>query len=153
MLFKHVDLKNKNSQVTLFDTDAQNKVFTGSSSAASDEAKALIGGSSLKTNEVINLFKAVVSGQESNGTAGVEGVELVGLTDTGFTLRIEGNGATIDTIIVTGSAAIQAINDADAERTTDLKDGNTAFDVFDVSSETSEFIGGTSGEINDIVGG
>jgi len=149
-----LDLKNANSQVTLFNTDLTQSIFVGSAAQTdSQEIRDIIGGSSLSVAEVSNLFAASVSGRASNGTSGVEGVDLISLTDRGFTLQIGASGNSVDTIIVEGSGAISAIASADAARGVDLKDGFTAFDVFNVAVETNEFIGGTSGELNSIVGG
>lgn len=139
-----INLKNSASQVTLFDTGETNSIFVGSSNAASDEASDIIGGSSLKVDEAEDLLIAVVSGKQSNGSAGVEGVELVGLTDQGFSLRIDGQAGTVDTIIFEGAGALNAIAAADANGGVDFKDGRTALDVFDVAAENSEFVGGTN---------
>lgn len=138
-----VNLKNSASQVTVFDTDQTNSIFVGSSNAASEEAKDLIGGSSLKMDEAEDLLVAAVTGKQANGSAGIEGVDLVGLTDQGFALRIDGQAATTDTIIFEGQGALNAIAAADAAQGADFKDGKTALDVFDVETEGSEFVGGT----------
>ncbi|MBE9102729.1 hypothetical protein [Vacuolonema iberomarrocanum] len=153
-----INLKNSASQVAFFDTDAMSSIFVGSSNAASAEAKAIIGGSSLNIAEAEDLLTAVVTGKASNGTAGVEGVELVGLTDEGFTLRIDGQAATRDTLIFGGEGALDAIAAADAARGADFKDGHTAFDIFDVAAENREFVGQASlnavgAELKEIVGG
>ena len=148
-----LDLKNNRSQVTLFNTDDVNSIFVGSQSAASDEVDEIIRGSRLHVNEVADLYLAAVSGRADNGTAGLDGVELIGITDEGFALRIDAGGDTVDTIIIEGEAALEAIAQGDELRSTDLRDGFTAFDVFDLSQEDREFIGGTDGELRDVIGG
>ena len=153
-----INLKNSASQVAFFNTDVMSSIFVGDSGAASPEAKSLIGGSSLKVDEVENLFTAVVTGKASNGTAGVEGVDLIGLTDEGFTLRIEGQASTKDTIIFGGQGAIDAIVAADTAKGVDLKDGQTAFNVFDVEAAKKMFVGDTNpniigAELDSLIGG
>lgn len=153
-----INLKNSASQVAFFDTDVRNSIFVGSSNAASAEASDIIGGSSLSVNEAEELLTAVVNSRKSNGSAGVEGVELIGLTDEGFTLRIEGQAATKDTLIFGGQGAIDAIAAADASGGVDFKSRHTGLDVFDVAAERNEFVGralsrNVGAEFSAIVGG
>ncbi|MEM1129956.1 MAG: hypothetical protein AAGH83_05465 [Pseudomonadota bacterium] len=138
------NFKNSASQVALFDMDSHGSVFIGEAAVVGAEADQIIGGSSMSKAEATELFEAVVSGKQENGTAGVEGVELLDLTDEGFTLEFEGQAATKDTIIFKGQGAIDAIAAADAAKGVDFKDGVTALDIFDVASESSEFVGDTN---------
>ena len=64
---------------------------------------------------------------------------MIGLTDEGFTLRIEGQGETVDTIVFEGAEAVGAITERDAGTGNfNRKDGNWGFDVFDVATESSQ---------------
>ncbi|MEM6623009.1 MAG: hypothetical protein AAF674_12320 [Pseudomonadota bacterium] len=106
-------LKNAASQVTLFDTDAVNSVFIGDSDQTSSDFADEVSGSRIEIGEMGGLIAAALKGNTDPGlTTAVDGVKILGLTDQGFTLQIEGSGATADTIIFEGDAAVAALESA-----------------------------------------
>ncbi|MEM9839923.1 MAG: hypothetical protein AAF830_12330 [Pseudomonadota bacterium] len=126
-----VDVKNSASQVTVFDTDLHNSIFVGSSGALEPEAKGLVGGSSLNIAEMEDLFEAHVFGNA------VEGVELLGLTDEGFAMRMDGQAATRDTIIFRGQIVTEMMARQD-NGWVDTFDPDSEFAIFDVKKETRQ---------------
>lgn len=151
----------KTSQVAVFEIKGSNKLFIGDFDQVSDEADDIVQGSKMEISEAKALFSAATEGKASNGTAGVDGIEIVGLTDEGFALRVSGQSATVDTIIIEGQGAIDAIHAAEGQPGADLNDANSGFGILDASDENSVFVGtGKSGmaanvsqEWADIVGG
>jgi hypothetical protein len=148
-----LNLADNYSQVTLFNTDTDEYLLVGQQTYTSQQVDATIATNRLTTEEVIDLFLTSVSGRAANGTAGVDGVEVLSITDQGFALRFGTRVDSADTIVVEGEAARFAIAQADTIASTDLGDDLTALDIFDVSREYFEPIGPTTGELRDVIGG
>lgn len=87
------------------------------------------------------LLTAATSGLAKRDTVGLDDVELVGLTQEGFTLRVTTKTDDVETFVFSGEGAKEAIAIADDGSNVDFKDKKSGFDVFDVAAETSEFVG------------
>ena len=158
-----INISNPSSEVGLFDTDAQARFFLGGGNSTqanlvSQEFAAITGGATLATGRVDDLLQALLTGR--GDAAGVDGVELLGLTDEGFTIGLTGNVGSIDTIIIAGTAATDAIAALDGGGV-DIQNPFSQFAVFDAAEEPALFLGGSnagqarfvSQEFADITGG
>lgn len=146
-----INIKNPFSQVAVFDTDAKGKLVLGGGNKdqkrlISDEFAEITGGSKFGKDKVDDLFEALVTG---NGAGGVDGVELAGITDEGFSVRLTGSAGSTETIVFTGQAATDAVLGADGGLV-NIKDANTQFAVFDVATENNVGIGGGGNDARQI---
>lgn len=150
------DIKNKKSQVAIFDTDAVSKMWIGGGKSdarqnVGEEFADITGGTNIKVDQIDDLLDAALISQGRSDAPGLEGVELLGLTDDGFSLTLDARGPTRDTVIFTGSAAVAAIEAVD-EGLVDIKNGHSDFAIFDLDEDTSLFIGGGASNARDLVG-
>ncbi|NRA28875.1 MAG: hypothetical protein HRU11_01335 [Parvularculaceae bacterium] len=134
-----VNFKNSASQMSILDSgQGVTNIFSGDSGALDPEPKALVGGSRIDIGELEDIFRAKV---DKNG---LEGVELIGLTDEGVAFRMNGQSATVDTIVYTGPmASAQPFGLLDIARNSfiDTKDNDTEFAIFDVEAKKNQFVG------------
>ncbi|MEM6482794.1 MAG: hypothetical protein AAF681_13180 [Pseudomonadota bacterium] len=153
-----LDFGNKNSQFVIIDADelaANNgNKPTGSTNG---ELNDVIGGSGIninnRNNDVLNLASEFLTGEnprddtgESPQEPGIDGVELIDIDADSFAFKTNG-----DTVLIVNagdeiaSVATQA----------DVGDSKTTAEIADQTdiSNPNSFIGGTSGELNDVVGG
>jgi len=151
-----LDIKNKKSQVAIFDTDTETSVFIGggknnAKSEVGTEFADVTGGTRVNLDEVGDLFAGIATGKGWNGDHGMDGVELRSVTDDGFMLTWEAAGPTRDSMIFSGQIAVDATEAAD-NGNIDIKDSKSQFAIFDFDVMDQIFIGGGKSNARDIVG-
>lgn len=93
-----LDLKNKSSQIALYDYDNGSSFFSGSdSNVDSAAAKAIIGGSRIDAGEADELVALALSGDDPD-------VRYLGGDDDSAIIAIEASGTSVDTLLITGDA-------------------------------------------------
>ncbi|MEM1379877.1 MAG: hypothetical protein AAGH41_04545 [Pseudomonadota bacterium] len=132
-----VNFKNSASQVTVFNTNETGSIFSGSAGALDDDTRAIVGGSTFNIPEAEDVLDAALFG------SGIGGVEILGLTDEGVTMRFNGQAGTVDTIIMNGAGTMDMLGRVD-NTWVDTKDKDSEFAIFDVTkgNRPSLFIGG-----------
>ncbi|MEO1223020.1 MAG: hypothetical protein AAFX92_02245 [Pseudomonadota bacterium] len=128
----------------------------GNASSVSAEFKDIVGGK-LDADDVRSLFEALTL--EKKGLAGVDNVELVGLTNDAFTVKISGfagpDGPYVDTVTFeVGEEFFKSIEDDSKKRDVyhDVGDKNSGFHIID--TDAGEAIQGSrAGGIKDLIGG
>lgn len=98
-----IDVSNQKNEVGYFDVaGSPSFIVVGDQPSdldyVSTEFNDLIFGDAIDAAEVLGLFAAIVAG-DSNGTSGVDGVELVGLDNDSFTVALSARSASTDYII------------------------------------------------------
>lgn len=170
------DVKDKKADFTVFNYDGGNfRAHIGGTRAVGDgELRDVVGGV-LNVNKRDNDIKDILSelllgrtdkAKESDGVAGISGVELVGLDQDSFTITLENGRGVKDTIVFQGEGVAKIIEEvAEMSGGVDVKDNRSAFEIITVDADNHLYvagsdapksnvhIGGTSGELNDIVGG
>lgn len=159
-----VDIKNRDQQMARVDTDAVTSVFIGG--GRSDAAR-IVGqefaditrGTRIHNRELAPLLAAILT-EGGRRAPGLEGVSLVSLSSTGFTIAISGSAGSTNFIEFTGSAAEAAIADTlflvQGKPGLDLKNAASQVALFDTDVYTSIFSGSasqTSVPVKSILGG
>lgn len=92
-----VDMKNSNSQIGVFDYDDFNNFFVGSdSNVDSSTARAIIGGSSLDSEEAEALVALALTGDDEN-------VRYLGGDDDSAIVAVDASRDTVDTLFISGT--------------------------------------------------
>ncbi|MDD7910006.1 hypothetical protein PUV47_08755 [Pseudovibrio exalbescens] len=156
-----IDVKGWNSEFAVFDYQNENSMNLGGTWG---ELKNVVGHNisvgGRDGNEVVELFQELVTGsgrttKDASKIAGINGVELLSLTDDGYTIKIDGwdNGinAMSDTITFSNLDA-DFFAEAGFKNRIDVKGWNSEFAIFDYESTKSMNLGGTWGELRELVG-
>lgn len=156
-----INIKNGSSQLAIFNAEDDNdKIFIGGGrndreKFVSEEFADLVG-KDIKGSQIAPLLEEVIDD-------GVDGVKLNSISTDSFTLEINGNASTTETIIFTGEVVEDAITGL-AKGGVNIPDRRSQFGIFNFDStdgKTSRFFlgGGASAkslvsqEFDDLIGG
>lgn len=135
-----LDLKNKASQIAIFDFDAKKNHFHGSTADVdSAGAKAVLSGSSINAEEAADLVAYALSedGQTDENIS-------VGFNGEGVIVSVDASRDTTDTFVFTGDAFFDALSTStlsSGKSLVDLKNNNSQIGVFDFDEEKTFFHG------------
>ncbi len=148
ILLSGVDIKNPSSQIGYFNTDVQNKLFIGggkndAAQIVSQEFADITGGTWIGVEDIPGLLQALVADKGWGADHGIDGVELMDISESTFTIRIQGNGVSSEIIVLEGQAVENAIADVTYPHI-DVKDSKSQLAFFNTDVQNSIFIGGVS---------